>query len=162
MWSGILGTYSLAFCSSDKIELPSCTVIARSRPHLHRSPQFLLLCMCQWQYYCIAHLDLAHAPSSSCLRSFKNVYFLNELHTKRVQNGGKKYYRSDVMLICISLKYFSLCATGLLHARDAPMLVAYLAVAIIIANVHLGLWSSSHSSIACSGVAGLVSSVWAG
>ena len=56
---------------------------ARSRPHLHRSPQFLLRCMCQWQYYYIAYLDLAHAPSSSCPRSFKNVYFLNELDTKR-------------------------------------------------------------------------------
>ena len=46
-------------------------------------------------YYCIAYLDLAHAPSSSCPRSFKNVYFLNELLTKRVQNGDKKYYGSD-------------------------------------------------------------------
>ena len=33
-WSGILGTYSLAFLSSDEIELPSCTVAARSRPYI--------------------------------------------------------------------------------------------------------------------------------
>ena len=78
----------LGIRSSDEFELPSrnVTVTARSRPHLHRSPQFLLRCM--W-YYCIAYLDLAHAPSSSCPRSFKNVYFLNELHTKRVQMAAK-------------------------------------------------------------------------
>ena len=49
----------------------------------------------------------AREVSKTCISSMNSV-------TKRVQNGGKKYYRSDVTLICISLKYFSLCATGLL------------------------------------------------
>ena len=79
----------LASTSLVAIGYPGCTVTARSRPHLHRSSQFLLHCMCQWQYYCIAYLDLAHAPSSSCPRSFKNLYFLNELHTKQVQMAAK-------------------------------------------------------------------------
>ena len=56
---------------------------ACSRPQLHRSPQFLLRCMCQWQYYYIAYQVLAFILNSNCPRSFKNVYFLNELDTKR-------------------------------------------------------------------------------
>ena len=44
---------------------PSCTVTARSRPHLHQSSQFLLRCMCQWQYYCIAYVDNASLNQSS-------------------------------------------------------------------------------------------------
>ena len=92
---------------------------------------------CSQYYGCIAYLDLAHAPSSSCPRSFKSVYFLNELHTKRVQNGGKKYYVSDVTLICISLKYFSLCATGLLTYAKAVFNV--MASALHTNRIHLHL-----------------------
>ena len=62
---------------------------------------------------------------------FQKLVFPQWTPYKRVQNGGKKYYGSDVTLICISLKYFSLCATGLLVGKLSVLPIRYTDLTVV-------------------------------
>ena len=69
----------------------------------------------------------AREVSKTCISS------MNSIQTGT--NGGKKYYGSDVTLICISLKYYSLCATGLFTLSSLEAILAAVATGIDIISM---------------------------